>query len=102
MRYQNKNCPRGQIRVYSFAEIHRHSHRWRGNEEQNLVVTSLDGVRVAHNKLAMMMVKYVPPEPGLNISTEGIKVESINAAAHEAVAVSRTYNGVALEADDRS
>ena len=102
MRYQDKDCPRGQIRVYSFAEIHWHSHRWRGNEERNLVVPGLDNVRVAYYKLAMMVVEYLPPEARLNVGAEVIKVESINAAVHEAVAISGTYDSIAFYIEDRS
>jgi len=100
MRYQYKDCPRGQIGIYRFSEVHRNTHCRRGNEERDLAVTGLDDVRVAYNELAVMMVKYVPPEPGLNISAEVIKVESINAALHEAVAVRRAHDSVALEIDD--
>jgi len=102
MRYQNKNCPRGQIRVYSFAEIHRHSHRWRSNEELNLVVPGLDNVRVAYYKLAVVVVEYLPPEARLNVGAEVIKVESINTAVHEAVAISGTYYSIAFYIEDRS
>jgi hypothetical protein len=100
MRCQHKYGPRGQVGIHRFTEVHRYTHGRRGNQEWDLVVTGLDDVRVTDDKLAVMMVKYLAPEPRLKISAEVIKVESINAAVHETVAVGGAYNGIAFQIED--
>src|SRR5215472_15004989 len=55
MRYQDKDCPRGQIGIYRFSEVHRNTHCRRCNEERDLVVTGLDDVRVSYNELPLMI-----------------------------------------------
>lgn len=91
---QPKDGPRREVGVDGVGQDHRHAHRRRNDQVRVLGVASLDQVSRAYEEFSVMTLADHALDALLNVRTESLPIQCIDAAIHEAEAVRRTHKCV--------
>ena len=65
-------------------------------------VTGLYDFSGSNQKLPVMVIEDLPPQLQLKVPAEVLGVDGVDPTVHEAEAVCRTYQGVAVDIQDRA
>jgi len=84
-----------QVGIHRVPQDHRHTHRWRGDQEGNRGIASLNDIGGTNQQLAPVMIEDLASDAELDASTEVVHMQSVNAAVHKAEAVGRADDRIA-------
>ncbi len=91
-----------QIGSHRLLKDHRHPHRGCCNQPRDPGVARFDNLGHAHDQFSVVQVGNCILDASLKVCAEVAKVRRIDASIHEAKAVGRTHNGIALQLQDGS